>query len=271
MTQRTSVRAAARELYVELKRERRAGAAKAAPPTPDPSPPRAARAGGGEKGAVAGGAAVPPQDLTARIRALYEETSVPVREIAAIAGVTERTLYKYVEKHGWTKRYAVLPRGRAAAAHNRGRRWAFTAGRVPAKGAGGRFIRRDDIGQPFPTGLKALDAQGRAEAQARCDAADPLAREAQQEAMRVHQADARLRAWRAVERALKNLTQFKDDHRAWRKAERLAKDWGGDPWRRPKVPPCPGDETTERALRLALAAASDYLEAVQRADAPAGA
>ncbi|AXK80817.1 hypothetical protein DW352_10030 [Pseudolabrys taiwanensis] len=214
---------------------------------------------------------MPPQDLTARIRALYEETSVPVREIAAIAGVTERTLYKYVEKHGWTKRYAVLPRGRAAAAHNRGRRWASTAGRVPAKGSGGRFIRRDDSGQPFPTGLKALDAQGRAEAQARCDAADPLAREAQQEAMRVHQADARLRAWRAVERALKNLTQFKDDHRAWRKAERLAKDWGGDPWRRPKVPPCPGDETTERALRLALAAASDYLEAVQRADAPAGA
>ena len=68
---------------------------------------------------MAGGAAVPPQDLTARIRALYEDTSVPVREIAAIAGVTERTLYKYVEKHGWTKRYHLLPRGRAAAAHSR--------------------------------------------------------------------------------------------------------------------------------------------------------
>jgi len=150
MTPRRSVRGAARERYGELNRERRAGAAKAAPPTPDPSPPRATRAGGGEKGAVAGGAAVPPQDLTARIRALYEDTSVPVREIAAIAGVTERTLYKYVEKHGWTKRYHVLPRGRAAAAHNRGRRWLPTTGVMPAKGTGGRFIRREDIGKPIP-------------------------------------------------------------------------------------------------------------------------
>jgi len=264
MTQRTSVRAAARERYGELKRERRLKAAlsaNVAPPTPAPSPPLAALAGGGEK----------TQDLTARIRALYEETNVPVREIAAIAGVTERTLYRYVEKHGWTKRYHVLPRGREAAAHNRGGRWLPTTGVVPAKGAGGRFIRREDIGQPFPAGLKALDPQGRAEAHARCDAADPLARKAQQEVMRAHRANERVRAWRAVERAVTNLGKFKEDERAWRDAERQAKAWVGDPWRRPKVPPCPGDETTERALRLALAAASDYLEAVQRADAPAGA
>ena len=238
-----------------------------APLTSDPSPPLAARVGGGEKGVVqGGGAAAAPQDLTARIRALYEDTNVPVREIAAIAGVTERTLYKYVEKHGWTKRYHVLPRGREAAAHNRGRRWLPTTGVAPAKGSGGRFIRRDDIGKPFPTGLKALDVQGRAEAQARCDAADPLAHEAQQEVMRAHRADERVRAWRAVERALQNLAQFKDDHRAWRDAERRAKAWIGDPWLRPKVPPCPGDETTERALRLAVAAANDYLEAAQRAE-----
>ncbi|MCK9917773.1 hypothetical protein MXD81_52405 [Microbacteriaceae bacterium K1510] len=208
------------------------------------------------------------QDLTARIRALYEDTSVPVREIAAIAGVTERTLYRYVEKQNWKRRYVCLPRDAAVRRANRGRRWQHAEGFRPAKGSGGRFIRREDIGKPFPTGLKALDARGRADAQARCDAADPLAREAQQEVMRAHRADERVRAWRAVERALQNLEQFRDDHRAWRKAKRLAKEWGGDPGRAPKVPPCPGDETTERALRLALDAATDYLEAAQRA-APA--
>ena len=75
------------------------------------------------------------EDLTARIRALYETTSVPVREIAVLAGVTERTLYTYVNKHGWTKRYRVLPRGLAAAAANRGRRWQHAADVAPAQRA----------------------------------------------------------------------------------------------------------------------------------------
>ncbi|MGA7975355.1 MAG: helix-turn-helix domain-containing protein, partial [Pseudolabrys sp.] len=47
--------------------------------------------------------------LTARARALYEGSAVPVREIARLAGVSERTLYKYVEKYRWKKRYARVP------------------------------------------------------------------------------------------------------------------------------------------------------------------
>ena len=44
--------------------------------------------------------------LTRRARRLYEETAVPVAEIARLCGVTERTLYKYARKGGWKPRYA---------------------------------------------------------------------------------------------------------------------------------------------------------------------
>jgi hypothetical protein len=72
-------------------------------------------------------------DLTARACALYENSAVPVREIARRAGVTERTIYKYAQKGGWKARYA----------------WQF----APIKGVGGRFIRRADKGKPFARGL----------------------------------------------------------------------------------------------------------------------
>ena len=93
---------------------------------------------------------------------------MPVREIARLAGVSERTLYKYVEKHGWKKRYARVPRGLAAAQANRGQGWQATAGFAPVKGAGGRFVRREDIGKPFAAGMKALDPAGHARADAAC-------------------------------------------------------------------------------------------------------
>ena len=54
------------------------------------------------------------QDLTARVRALYENSAVPVREIARRAGVTERTIYKYAQKGGWKARYAWVDRGGVA-------------------------------------------------------------------------------------------------------------------------------------------------------------
>lgn len=261
MTPRTSVRAAARDRYGELRKKR--AVAKEAPPTPDPpslrfgaaspSPPLAAPTGGGEQ-----------TDLTARIRVLYEETSVPVREIAAIAGVTERTLYKYVEKHGWKKRYAVLPRGVAAARANRGRRWRPAETFAPAKGSGGRFIRREDIGKPFAAGLKAIDAQGRAQAMTRCDEVEPAARAAQQEADRQARWDGRSRALAAVKRAAKKLADYRDQCAAHRAAKRRADQWIGDPWRRPKVPSLAPSDEYERALKLTLAAATDWLEAEQR-------
>jgi len=51
----------------------------------------------------------PDDDLTLftlRVRALYEDSAVPMREIARLAGVHERTLYKYARKCGWRRRNA---------------------------------------------------------------------------------------------------------------------------------------------------------------------
>jgi hypothetical protein len=90
-------------------------------------------------------AVVPAPSLTARVRTLYEDTIVPVAEIARLAGVTECTIYKYARKLGWWPRVVRL-----------------------ARGAGGRFIPLADVGQPVATGLKALDPQGAARAVARC-------------------------------------------------------------------------------------------------------
>jgi len=74
--------------------------------------------------------------LTAQARALYEDSAVPVREIARLSGVCERTLYKYVRKGGWQRRRrAHLDRG-----------------------AGGRFVAREQAQAPHAAGLGALDA-----------------------------------------------------------------------------------------------------------------
>jgi hypothetical protein len=144
MTRRSSVRANAREIYRDLAAKKAAEEA----PTPDPSPRVADARGGGE------------QSLTARVRALYEDSAVPVREIAAIAGVTERTIYKYVAKQGWKRRYRC----------------------APEKGAGGRFIRREDKGLPFAQGLKATDPAGAQRAVVAYGEAERLSCEAQAEA-----------------------------------------------------------------------------------------
>jgi hypothetical protein len=180
MTPRMSVRAQAREIYRAMVAAKADAAHAPTTPTPDPSPQ-----GGGEKGAAqadgekGAAQAAGELDLTARIRALYEDSAVPVREIARLAGVTERTLYRYVERHDWKRRYRVLPRGEAAAAANRGRRWRHEAAFAPVKGSGGRFIRREDKAKPFATGFKAIDPAGRARALADCAAAEPLSRAAQ--------------------------------------------------------------------------------------------
>ena len=64
----------------------------------------------------------------------------------------------------------------------RGRGWQVNEGYAPAKGAGGRFIRRADAGKPFARGLKANDPAGRAQAQANCVETTRLASEAQRKA-----------------------------------------------------------------------------------------
>ena len=145
MTRRSSTRALAQEIY-------RAMPAGKSTPTPDPSPHasgRGRRARGKERPAGGG------QSLTERVRALYEDSAVPVREIASLAGVTERTIYKYAAKHRWKPRYAWTPDGA------RPRAWRAGPSFAPAKGAGGRFVRRADKGKPFAVGLKATDRASR--------------------------------------------------------------------------------------------------------------
>lgn len=142
------MRAAARESY--------RSAAQADPQLKQPAPDAPPQAGEG---------AVP---LTARVRALYEDSVVPVREIARLAGVTERTLYKYVQKGGWRRRHICI-----------------------ARGAGGRFIPLADAGNPHASGVKALDPQGAERAAALCLHAHAISEAAMMEAATVAQARGR--------------------------------------------------------------------------------
>jgi hypothetical protein len=144
MTEKLSVRAAARAHY------------RAAMPSGDPEPR--------DDGAPADAAS-----LMTRTRKLYEDGIVPVREIAQLVGVSERTLYKHARRGGWRRRYA---RGEAKAEE----------GAQPAmvRGAGGRFIRRAEAGEPHAQGLKALDPTGAAMASARCATAQQYADDAAQ-------------------------------------------------------------------------------------------
>jgi hypothetical protein len=140
-------------------------------------------------------AASPQPSLTERARALYEDSVVPVRDIARLTGVSERTIYKYAHRQNWKPRYRWdaknLARwrpgwsggdapdqgsGKAGARH---RGWQPEPAFAPAKGAGARFIRREDIGKPFPAGLKANDPSGAARAAETCAAAQAASAQAE--------------------------------------------------------------------------------------------
>jgi hypothetical protein len=112
------------------------------------------------------------QDLMAHVRRMYEDSIIPVRDIAQRAGVTERTLYKYARKNNWKPRYAWTPDGARPPGRPARRRWSEARERAlavaPAKGAGGRFIRREDKGRPLAHGIKATDPAARAAAAAAC-------------------------------------------------------------------------------------------------------
>ena len=79
MTRRTSLRAAARENYVAMAKGQGANASNGDPP-PSLSLPHK---GGDENRST-------ETNLTTRVRELYEESAVPVREIAAVAGISVR-------------------------------------------------------------------------------------------------------------------------------------------------------------------------------------
>ena len=221
-----SLRAAARERFRALAEaqglygsapepRREAGAPEPPPDTPLPDPPpqepapgRAqARPGWGREPTeqVAREPAEQDTPLTDRVRDLYENSVVPVREIARLAGVTERTIYKYAERGGWKQRVKRF-----------------------ARGAGGRFIPAEDAGKPHACGLKALDPEGARQASAQCERAGRLAEEAAAAAAAAAQARAaaakarairvaaakatraRLRTFTALKRALANLRRLEE-------------------------------------------------------------
>lgn len=139
-----------------------------------------------------------------------------------MAGVTERTIYKYAAKHGWKPRYRwALDRS-----------WRAGAAFAPVKGASARFIRRDDQGQPVATGLKATDPAGAARAQAACGEAGQIAAEAQRQAeaaqrqaQQAQRAEATIRAIEWTSRALRQLNDYlaaRDKH------GNLKRDWQRD-------------------------------------------
>jgi predicted transcriptional regulator len=196
MTPRCSVRAAAREIYGGMTPSSLRSAGQA----PDPPSLRS-----GATSPSSPGSSEP--SLTAKARALYEGSAMPVAEIARLCGVTERTIYKYAARGNWKPRY----------------RWRADGGRpaafAPVKGAGGRFIRRADRGKPFATGLKATDPAGRVRALADCDAAARHARVAQAEAAQVVQHERVLRALALVARVGNGFVAYKQELKRKRIAE----------------------------------------------------
>jgi len=211
MTRRSSVRAQARRIYRDSKQ-----VIAADPPSP-----------GGFGG----------QGLTERARALYEDSAVPVREIARLTGVTERTIYKYAAKHAWKPRYRWSP--------DRG--WRAKAAFAPAKGAGARFIRREDKAKPFATGLKATDPAAAARASEECRRAQAQASQAQTEAEDEQRFEATMRAHAAVMRAMDQLLRYRNEQAKLPPAQRA-----------------PADDPLHDALRMSVDATVDWWQASAR-------
>jgi uncharacterized cysteine cluster protein YcgN (CxxCxxCC family) len=147
-------------------------------------------------------AAPRPTALTAMARSLYEAGVVPVADIAALCGVSERTIYKHARKGAWRFRY---------------RREAERAPPPPAepgrqmRGAGGRFVAEVPVAEDIVpeaaapahrAGLKALDPAGEARALAACEEARRIAGEALARAIARRDADAEVRGLSAMARAV---------------------------------------------------------------------
>jgi len=145
--------------------------------------------------------------LTRQVRALYEDSVVPVAEIARLAGVHERTLYKYAEKGQWRRRY-----GGNGVAAGVAKRAAVRKPRacVTAKGAGGRFIRNADAGKSFVRGLKALDPLGEQRALESCERAAALSDDAAARTLRLREAMSDARTLALMVQVLRDLTALED-------------------------------------------------------------
>jgi len=199
------------------------------------------------------------------VRALYEGSAVPVREIAALAGVTERTVYKYARKHDWKPRYRWRPDGARPQAASGGatpreettaaelaapaadaarwRSWRPGEEFAPAKGAGGRFIARADLGLPVAVGLKATDPAGRSRAGELCGEAAALADEAEKRAKERLRWAKRELVHAAVIRAVGDLNRYLDQSR--KQGRKLRR---------------PVHDRIEHALHASLSVALDWWE-----------
>jgi hypothetical protein len=146
--------------------------------------------------------------LTLQARDLYEHSVVPVREIARLVGVHERTLYRYVQKYRWRRRYNVpgaKPRPKPRRKPSR-----FSA---QPRGAGGRYLGRARMREPVVHGLKALDPQGAAHAAAACARAKAVSDAALTRARALRGLLSRLRTIGYLTEALRHLAAVLADRR----------------------------------------------------------
>jgi hypothetical protein len=163
---------------------------------------RLAQAGGGTERLAQAGSGT-PTELTARARALYEAGVVPVAAIARLCGVHQRTLYKYVARGGWRRRYQAA--ASAAASLAKARKPFRTA-----QGAGGRFIRSELAGLPHRSGMKALDPAGEAQALAACERAAALSDAALARAIARRDGEVDARTFAALVRVVRDLAAIED-------------------------------------------------------------
>ena len=128
----------------------------------------------------------------------------------------------------------------------RPRAWRAHARCAPAKGAGGRFIRRADQGKPVAVGLKATDAESAARAEADCKRAQAIAARAEAEA----KLDALRREYDEAWSVIGHQLEEQAKHRAERD-KRPA-------WQRPQ-----GEDLVDSAYDLSIVMTLDWAQAVR--------
>jgi hypothetical protein len=135
-----------------------------------------------------------------QLRHLYEHSALPVREIAKIAGIIERTLYSYASKGGWQRRNWRHAAYRGARVVPAGTGFPETPGVAPTA---------DDARQ---TATDYLQARRLAETAGAAAALAAREREARREAERIKReardhAEAEDRTWKQLDRALDQLIE----------------------------------------------------------------
>jgi hypothetical protein len=225
-------------------------------PHPDP-PPQAgegkedARAGQGKHGTPhQRWRGRPPGEvelslLTHQARALYEGRVVPVRALAALCGVSLRTLYYHVHKQGWRRRRSSAPRDLAKSERQRE-----------------RYRQRKAKEPAAPRGLKARDPDGQALALVGAGRAAALSGAALSWALMRQDAEAQARMLGLLTQALRTLAAVEAG--GGRKRKR--------PSARPPAPPRPvGDRPSAREIERRVALLRRDRDARQAAIAEAAA